>query len=101
MKKCTLLLVLLYSFSPVYLFAASGEASKVTVEVTESVPGANCKPIGAGGDVTKRKYECTVQGGFGTVQQMLGGLIKYATFITALLGVLMVVFSGLQYATSS
>ncbi len=31
---------------------------------------------------------------------MLGGLIKYATFITALLGVLMVVFSGIQYATS-
>ncbi len=72
------------------------------MEVTESVPGANCAPKeGAGGDVTKRKYECTVQGGFGTVQQMLGGLIKYATFITALLGVLMVVFSGLQYATSS
>lgn len=32
---------------------------------------------------------------------MLAGLIKYATFITALLGVLMIVFSGLQYATSA
>ncbi len=32
---------------------------------------------------------------------MLGGLIKYATFLTALLGVLMIVYSGIQYATSA
>jgi hypothetical protein len=32
---------------------------------------------------------------------LLGGLIKYATFLTALLGVLMIVFSGFQYATSA
>lgn len=32
---------------------------------------------------------------------MLAGLIKYATFLTGLIGVLMIVFSGLQYATSA
>ena len=76
-------------------------AAEVTVTVTEKIPGANCVPEGSGSGVTNRKFKCTVEGGFATVQNMLGGLIKYATFITALVGVLMVVFSGLQYATSA
>jgi hypothetical protein len=76
-------------------------AAEVTVTVTEKIPGANCVPEGSGSGVTNRKFKCTVEGGFATVQKMLGGLIKYATFITALVGVLMVVFSGLQYATSA
>ena len=76
-------------------------AADVVVTVTEKIPGAGCvEDTTKGKSVTQRQYKCTVKGGFETVQGMLGGLIKYATFITALLGVLMVVFSGLQYATS-
>lgn len=81
---------------------ASGAGEPVTVIVSEKVPGADCVAVeGSGNGVTTKRYRCTVQGGFGTVQKMLGGLIKYATFLTALLGILMVVFSGLQYATSA
>lgn len=35
------------------------------------------------------------------MQAFLGTLIKYATFITALLGVLMIVFSGIQWSLSA
>lgn len=82
--------------------AAAATSNQVKVTVTEKIPGAKCEPApGSGSGVTTRKYTCTVEGGFLSVRNMLGGLIKYATFITALLGVLMVVFSGLQYATSA
>ena len=47
-----------------------------------------------------RKYECTIQPGFGSVMLIFKGLIKYATFITALVGVLMLVVSGIQYSIS-
>jgi Type IV secretion system pilin len=84
-----------------WVFPMSAAAAEVTVTVTEKIPGANCVPVGSGSGVTNRKFKCTVEWGFATVQKMLGGLIKYATFITALVWVLMVVFSGLQYATSA
>jgi hypothetical protein len=90
-----------FLISIVSVFPTMAAAAEVTVIVTESIPGAKCKPEWNGTSVTTRKFKCTVEGGFATVQNMLGGLIKYATFITAILGVLMVVFSGLQYATSA
>ena len=56
--------------------------------------GADNQPI------TTRKYKCTIASGFGSVMLILRGLIKYATFITALIGVLMLVVSGIQYSIS-
>jgi hypothetical protein len=47
-----------------------------------------------------RKYECTIESGFGSVMLIFKGLIKYVTFITALVGVLMLVVSGIQYSIS-
>jgi hypothetical protein len=79
--------------------SSNGNGS-IKVITTENLPGGGCKEL-VGGDAKTKKYECTVQGGFATVQGFLGGLIKYATFITALLGVLMIVFSGLQYSLSA
>ncbi len=101
MKKIFLSILIFSSFfitiAPIGVFAAN---DSVTVEVTESIPGAGCVEK-VGGDATKRKYTCTIESGFTTVQKMFGGLIKYATFLTALIGVLMIVFSGLQYSTSA
>ncbi len=68
--------------------------------VTENIPGANCTLKNGTGAVDKRLYECTVGDGFDSVQALLGGLIKYATFLTGLIGVLMIVLSGIQYALS-
>lgn len=78
------------------LVMAEGET---TVTVTEQIPGMDCSPDSKGGaDPEHRKFKCTVQPGFGSVILILRGLIKYATFITALVGVLMLVVSGVQYS---
>lgn len=58
----------------------------------------DCQPVGSDTSVTKRKYKCTIQPGFGSVMDILKGLIKYATFLTALIGTLMLVYSGIEYS---
>ena len=73
-----------------------------TVTVTENIPGMKCvsDPKSDEKDVTKKKYKCTIEPGFGSVMLILKGLIKYATFITALIGILMLVYSGMEYSMS-
>jgi cytochrome bd-type quinol oxidase subunit 2 len=88
-------------FGVVGLSQAYAAGSKVVVEVTERIPGADCDEGTNTTDVTKKKYKCTVEGGFGSVQKILGAIIKYATFITALCGVLMIVYSGIEYAVTN
>lgn len=68
--------------------------------VTEKIPGANCTDAGRGSTQTTRLYKCTVGKGFDTVVGVLGSLIKYATYLTGLIGVLMIVLSGIQYSLS-
>ena len=51
-------------------------------------------------DPSTRKYKCAIEPGFGSVLLLLSGLIKYATFIVALLGVLMLVYSGIEMSIS-
>lgn len=69
-----------------------------TVTVTEKMPwmsdcvGADNQPI------TTRKFKCTIKPGFGSVMEFLQGFIKYVTFITALVGILMLVVSWVQYS---
>ena len=81
-------------------FVISGTAfAETTVVVTEQIPGMDCTEKEGGGP-EKKKYECTIQSGFGSVMLILKGLIKYTTFIVALLGVLMLVYSGIEYSMS-
>lgn len=82
-----------------FAFAASGDTDAY-VYVTEKIPGANCELKSSSTDVDKRLYKCTVQSGFATVTGVLGSLIKYATYLTGLVGVLMIVLSGIQYSLS-
>lgn len=70
------------------------------VYVTEKIPGANCSDANRGTTQTTRLYKCTVGKGFDTVVGVLGSLIKYATYLTGLIGVLMIVLSGIQYSLS-
>lgn len=72
MKKIFLFLLCISS-----LILISPELHAVSVEVTEAIPGANC--TGGGGE-----YTCNVGTGFSTISQMMGGIIKYFTFIAAL-----------------
>jgi hypothetical protein len=97
MKKNILLscLVLLSFMTSGNVFAAD----ETKVVVTEQIPGMNCTKL-AGNGPESNKYECTIQSGFGSVMAIFKGLIKYATFITALIGVLMLVVSGIQYSIS-
>ena len=78
------------------------EGGPTTVTVTEEIPGMKCDAVPPkewekSGPESK-KYKCTIQPGFGSVMLILRGLIKYATFITALIAVLMLVVSGVQYS---
>jgi len=59
----------------------------------------DCKEILGGGPETK-KYKCVVKPGFGSVMLIFKGLIKYTTFLVALIAVLMLVVSGIQYSIS-
>lgn len=93
MKKILLALSSLFFIS---LFSGNVFA-ETTVTVTEKIPGMDC--VGSNeGDITKQTYKCTIQPGFGSVMLILKGLIKYTTFIVALVGVLMLVVSGVQYS---
>ena len=73
-----------------------------TVIVTEEIPGAGCKCMVNDNctNPTTKKYSCTIKSGFGSVMDLLGGLIKYTSFIIALVGVLMLVYSGIEMSMS-
>ena len=63
-----------------------------TVVVTEDIPWAKCVPYKdknweALTDITNRKFKCPVEPWFGSVMQIFAGLVKYATFLAALVGV--------------
>lgn len=71
----------------------SPELNAVSVEVTEAIPWANCS--GGWGE-----YTCNVGTWFSTISQMMGGIIKYFTFIAALGWVLFIVINGILYSMS-
>lgn len=50
------------------------------------------------GTIDAPKFKCTIPGGFMGVMFLLKGLIKYATFLVAIIGVFMLVVSGIQYS---
>lgn len=108
MKKISIAVFLIVAIGiaglyPVFADQANKETNApkpLEVITSEDIPGAGCVQIMTGG-VEKNKYKCTVKSGFASVRDFLGTLIKYATFITALLGVLMIVFSGIQWSLSA
>lgn len=72
-----------------------------TVIVTEKIPWLDCwKNIWKSDSPEDRKYSCTIQPGFWSVMLMVKGLIKYATFLTAIIGVLMLIASGIHLSLS-
>lgn len=88
-------------------------AENIKVTVTEQIPGLTCEEdeeymvkcwwSKSGNwqyNSTRwpecRRYICEIQPWFDSVMLMLSGFIKYATFIVALLGVLMLVYSGIE-----
>ena len=79
--------------------SSTDQSWPTTVTVTEKIPGMNCVWTDVG-DISKQKYKCTIESGFGSVMLILKGLIKYATFITALVGALMLVYAGIEYSMS-
>ena len=86
--------------------AADG-TSHVMVEVTEKIPGANCEatyqnvPEGQSWPPAPTwLYECNLGTGFGAVMNIIGEMIKYATFLAGLAGVLFIVVNGILYSMS-
>lgn len=76
-----------------------------TVVVTENIPWAKCVPYKDKDwnnldKITNRKFTCTVEPWFWSVMQMFAGLVKYATFLAALVGVLMIAVAWIRLSIS-
>jgi len=70
-----------------------------TVVVTEKIPWAECS-WDENQPIESRKFTCKVQPGFGSVMQLFAGLVKYATFLAALVGVLMIAVAWVRLSIS-
>lgn len=90
LKRIALYFIVVTTLFPVIsVFAADPVETPTEVVVTEKMPWmTSCECIAKDGkcsDPATRKYKCPVKGGFQSVLDMLGGMIKYSTFIVALL----------------
>ncbi|MBP9779004.1 hypothetical protein KBD33_00105 [Candidatus Gracilibacteria bacterium] len=86
----------------------SGDSS-ITVFVTEMIPGAKCECVSMTpgnnpsariidcGDITTRKYQCTLEPGLSSFQKMFAGIIRYLIYIVLLLGVLALASLGVAW----
>lgn len=68
----------------------AGEAIKV--KVSEKIPWAWCSAIK---DPKTNLYTCTIQPWFGSIQAMIGQIIKWFTAVAALAWVLFIVVNGM------
>ncbi len=89
MKKIYIIFALFITF-----FVFSGTVDAISIEVTESVPGANCVAAGDG------IYNCNPGNWFDSVTNVLGAMVKYFTYITGLAAVLFIVINGILYSMS-
>ena len=87
MKKILISLLLALS-----LFMISGDIFAATIDVTESIPGANCSKTWDG------IYTCNPGRGFDGVLWVVGAIIKYFTYIASLAAVLFIVINGILYS---
>lgn len=90
-----LLIISLFSFGVIqHTYAASWT---ISVRVTEKIPGASC---GKDEPVADKNWVYTyeVKKWFGSVQCVMGWIIKWFTFIAALGGVLFIVINGILYS---
>lgn len=74
-------------------------ATAITVKVTESIPGWNCNLIQSG--TWAWLYECKIQPGFKSIQEIMWNIIKWLTAIAALAWVLFIVVNGIMLSTGS
>lgn len=92
MKKILLLSLILLSFC--FIPSAGAEEGKIMVTVSEDLTPIidwECKEKDG-------YYECPVEKWFGSVQSMLGYMIRYATFLIGLVWVLFIVINGIMYS---
>ena len=108
MKKIILLSILIISILGITnTYAEGDEAKPIKVQVTEKMPWmTECyvtwkseTDTKAVADTSKwETYTCKVEPGFWSVQTMLGGIVKYFTFIAGIAGVLFLVINGIMYS---
>ena len=99
MKKTIIFFILLVSFCTVSdIFASTGSTTwggiiPVTVSEDLSELGLECGPELPGG-----YYECGVEPWLGSIQILMGNIIRYATFLIGLVWVLFIVINGIMYS---
>ncbi len=86
----------------------SGDSS-ITVFVTEMIPWAKCECVSMTpwnnpsariidcGDITTRKYQCTLEPWLSSFQKMFAGIIRYLIYIVLLLWVLALASLGVAW----
>lgn len=71
------------------------------IYVTESIPWVDCLCISQDcNNVVTRKYKCTVKEGFANTMESIAKILRYTTFIIALLAVLIIIVSWIQLSLS-
>ena len=110
MKKIILLSILIISTLGITsTYANTDKPKPIKVQVTEKMPWMeNCYQTKSkskskenlDSEQVKKweTYTCEVQPGFWSVQTMLGGIVKYFTFIAGIAGVLFLVINGIMYS---
>lgn len=107
MKKIILLSIFIITSLWFTNTFADDTTKTINVQVTEKMPWmSSCKKTDWGwtwsltSDEVKawKTYTCEIQPGFGSVQLMLSGMIKYFTFIAGIAGVLFLVINGIMYS---
>ncbi|EKE27028.1 MAG: hypothetical protein ACD_4C00084G0001 [uncultured bacterium (gcode 4)] len=95
-KQLLLFLTIISVLTPFYSYADT------VVRVTEKIPWADCgENISNNGDGPEsRIYECRIKPWFQSVMLLVWWFVKYATFIVALIWVLMLVASGIHLSLS-
>ena len=76
---------------------AQAEWATVQIEVTEKIPWAWCVDDDDGKEWI---YDCNIGSWFSSVTIIIGNIIKYFTYITALAAVLFIVINWILYSMS-
>lgn len=77
----------------------SSGTTAIKVRITEKIPGWNCNLIQSG--TWAWLYECKIQPGFKSIQEIMWNIIKWLTALAALAWVLFIVVNGIMLSTGS
>lgn len=95
-----IIITLLLSLNFGFLVTQNTYAEDLTITVTEEVPWGNCVPAEKDEQWKIKTYNCTIEKWFWSVMAVFNKMLKYATLIAALWGVLFIVINWIAISAS-